>query len=72
MNAQIVLVLIRKWLEDVNRVVVPATPRLTRSLTMTSFNDAEAARSDRHSYQIINSKPDFDARENCLVPMDTL
>ncbi|KIP04476.1 hypothetical protein PHLGIDRAFT_75887 [Phlebiopsis gigantea 11061_1 CR5-6] len=51
----IVLVLVRKWLEDANRVVVPPTPRLTRSVTLHSFNDTEPARSDRHSYQIINN-----------------
>ncbi len=46
--------LIQKWIEEAKRV--PATPRLTRSLTTASFAEADMARNDRHSYQTINSK----------------
>ncbi|KAI0783947.1 inositol hexakisphosphate-domain-containing protein [Irpex lacteus] len=49
----IILVLIQKWIEEAKRV--PATPRLTRTLTTASFAEADMARNDRHSYQTINN-----------------
>ncbi|KAI0784287.1 inositol hexakisphosphate-domain-containing protein [Abortiporus biennis] len=54
----VILVLIQQWLSEATLLKTPATPRLNRSITMTSAvstDDHISTKGHRHSYQVINN-----------------